>query len=206
MMLSSRRHFFSMMELLIVLLIASTALTFVSINVQGMFQEQRFRSEVSSVVSLLRLAQEMMLLLGVDVKIIFSENTKGIEYSLEAEGALDDQWEHIIHKKRELLTGITRIYFDGGDGEKKQSSQDIVTLNFFSQGTVMSRGLLIMNGGPDGDGEAPTVCLTGYPAPISAQRLPQARKLCDSDRQQTRTLAQQLSAVIKHEVTTPKRK
>lgn len=206
MIFSSRRHFFSMLELLLVLLIASTALTFVSINVQGMMQEQRFRSEVSSVVSLLRLAQEMMLLLGVDVKIIFTETKKGIEYSLEAEGALNDQWEHIIHKKRALLTGITRIYFEGADGGKKQSSQDMVSLDFLSQGTVMSRGLLIMNGGPDGDGESPTVCLTGYPAPVSAQRLPQARKLCDSDRQQTRALSQQLSGVIKHEVTPPKRK
>ena len=141
----------------------------VGINVRKAIIEQKYRTEVELVVDTLRLAQDLMLIAGVDLHFFMKKapDDQGIECWLEAAGNVPKKWEAMIARSRRILTAIRTAGF------KELNSFPIIEgmldLRFQSQGSLMSRGVLRLSFYQSESIQGPlirAVCLPGYPHPI----------------------------------------
>ncbi|MEM1283213.1 MAG: hypothetical protein AAGG81_06630 [Chlamydiota bacterium] len=160
-----RKPAITLLELLIVIAIIATVSGFIAINVTKAVRQQRFRSEVSRVVDEMRLAQDLMLILGVGATLKFEvrRGGDGIDYWLETSLPLPKHWEAMIHKESPALKAIQVIQFQDSSEEGK------LEIKFLSPETGMSKGLLRLSTNErDDDLGAFTsyICLPGYPSPI----------------------------------------
>lgn len=163
-----RKPAITLVELLIVIAIIATVSGFIAINITKAVREQRFRSEVSRVVDEMRLAQDLMLIVGVGsaMKFQVTKDGDGIDYWLETEVPLPKHWEMLIKKDNPTLKAIQVIQFQDSKEEGK------LEIKFLSPETGMSKGLLRLSTSErDDDLGAVTsyVCLPGYPSPIEFQ-------------------------------------
>lgn len=191
-----KRSLFTLLELLLVLTIAFSAVAVVAFNIKGLLEEQRYKNEVTLVTSTLRLAQEMMLLLEVDVTITFLQTAAGsTAYRIDAEGVLNSFWQKIIQKERPPLRYIkVNLSSDGIEGDL---SEEEVTLKFFSQGTAMTRGVLTLY--PLSGEEERAICLPGYPASFQPETREMAIKYCLENKQRFSSLSSELHPLIQAE-------
>jgi len=192
----AKRRCFTLLELIIVLLIAATALTAMGINVRKLLYEQRFHSEVSSIVSMLRLAQEMMLLLNTDVTVTFSSQQNSIAYAIKLEGAPSKEWKQLIQRQRPLLGYINSLQWSNGDNGEKSDISKGISLRFLSGGAVMSKGVLLAGE----EKQQRAICLPGYPAPLHSTTAFTAQTECAVDAEQTAQLNRRLTSVIQNEM------
>lgn len=168
----------TLVELLIVIAIIATVSGFIAINVTRAVREQRFRSEVSHVVDQMKLAQDLMLILGVGTVIKFEVNPdgNGIRYWLETALPLPKHWEALIKKENPVLTAIQWIQFEDSKEEGK------LEIKFLSEEAGMSRGLLRLSTSErDDDLGAYTsyICLPGYPHPIEYKNTVTKGSFCE---------------------------
>jgi len=166
--INQRRHV-TLIEMLIVLVLLSMLAGVVGINVVKAMREQRFRSEVQVVVDQLRLAQDLMLIAGVDVHLKFAQDVdkKGIKFWMEANQELSENWSREVQRPHNNLTTVQYVEFE--DFYKLPFESGVIDLRFLSGGSVMSRGVLRLSTSASkkylGALEK-YVCLPGYPAPI----------------------------------------
>lgn len=165
-----RRSHFTLIELMIVLTILSVIGGVLVINVNKALFDQRFRTEVSLVVEELRLAQDLMLILGTDVhlKVAEGNDSKEIIYWLEFDYPLPKQWEHVLKRKHKGLTAIHRVDFK--DQLQHLETKGQFDIRFMSGGAVMSRGVMMLSTSqeddPPPDALTRYICLPGYPSPL----------------------------------------
>lgn len=164
-----RRLHVTLLEILIVISILTLVSGVIGVNVRRAFIEQRFRTEVDLMVDTLRLAQDLMLILDTNTRVFVKEapGGKGIEYWLEVEEEIPQQWNSIIKHSRRLLKGTRFINF-AEEGPFPPSEGEL-EMRFLSGGSLMSRGALRMSSHEKFDSpEAFTrvICLEGYPHPI----------------------------------------
>ena len=152
----SRRHYFTLIELLIVISILSIMASVVGFNVYRAFQDQRFRTEVGLIVDELRLAQDLMLILDTDVHVKFAPAETGIKYWIEVEHGVSKEWKPFLLRSHRDLRAIEILSFT------EESVEGVIDIRFMSGGSVMSRGILRLasNMGKK------AICLHGYPHPI----------------------------------------
>lgn len=160
-----RKPAITLVELLIVIAIIATVSGFIAINITTAVRQQRFRSEVSRVVDEMRLAQDLMLILGVgsSMKFEVTKGGDGIDYWLETALPLPQHWEALIKKENPTLKAIQVIQFQESEDEGK------LEIKFLSPETGMSKGVLRLSTSErDEDLGAITsyICLPGYPSPI----------------------------------------
>ncbi len=161
-----RKSFFTLLELLVVLLIISLGIALTGVKIHEAYTEQRFQSDAHKVLSQLALAQDLMLILDADVQIKFSHDpdTKQVVCWLEIEKPLEKGWTHILEHKL-LLPSI-------GYYEFKRRHKNPLTLEFTLGG--MSKGMLVLFEGKQdshrSDKRQFTIELTGYPIPFGGQR------------------------------------
>lgn len=160
-----RKSAITLVELLIVIAIIATVSGFIALNVTKAVRQQRFRSEVSRVVDEMRLAQDLMLILGVGstMKFEVTKGGDGIEYWLETALPLPKHWEMLVKKEHPTLKAIQVIQFQNSKEEGK------LEIRFLSPETGMSEGVLRLSTSErDDDLGAFTsyICLPGYPSPI----------------------------------------
>lgn len=163
----------TLLELLIVIAILALVGGLVSIGINRALFEQRFRTEVSLIVDQLRLAQDLMLILGTDVRVVFAEdkndkNSIGNKSSLELETSISRDIEREILRKSTVYKAVKGISFK--DDEQKAGQ---ITVKFQSKGAVMSKGLMRL-ATVDGDNPPPGtlqsyICLSGYPRHIYSE-------------------------------------
>jgi hypothetical protein len=163
-----RRVCFTLLEVLVVMTLVLAFGGVVAINVHKAVIEQRYRTEVELVIDTLRLAQDLMLIAGVDIHFIMKEasSDQGIECRLEVDGAVPKKWEGMIARSHRLLTAIRTANFKD---QRFPFTEGMLDLRFQSQGTMMSRGILRLSPYYSEKIKGPLVraiCLPGYPHPI----------------------------------------
>ena len=162
----------TLLEIIIVMTILLLGAGIAGININKALVEQRFRSEVGIIVDELRLAQNLMLILGTDVHLHFEvdQSGKSISYKLELETALPKNVQYEIMRKREPLKTIKGVFL--ADELVTEIKEKHIDIKFLSNGAVMSKGILRLASSdnenvPKGTLES-FICLAGYPKPISS--------------------------------------
>jgi type II secretory pathway pseudopilin PulG len=157
-----KKRYLTFVEIMIVLLIMGLTAGLIGVNVGGLINEQRYRSEVSLVVGQLRLAQDLMLILHTDAIVKFRKGPEGLKSWIEVENSLSKEWQKEINRDKPPLTYLSSIQFeDAASGNRMENQFD---LNFLSGGSIMSRGVLVLSN-QDKSLES-YICLPGYPRPI----------------------------------------
>lgn len=168
MMRKSRRRFITLIEFLLVIALLMVVAGLVGLNIRRAFVEQSFRSEVSSVVDTLRLAQDLMLILNSDVHMLFQDDpVRGIRYWIEVEKPLPSNWDRELKRKRPLLKQVHLVEMD--DKVSVIEVQDKLDIKFLSGGSVMSKGVLSLYSDDNKNREGvlvSSICLKGIPSPI----------------------------------------
>lgn len=171
MMRALNRRYVTLLELIVVIAIVAMVSGVVAISVNKALVEQRFRSEVGRIVDELRLAQDLMLVLGRDVHVRFAElkDNKGNEYWIDHETALSGYIQKELSGRKRPLVTIKGVRF--GDEAHKEPGEEQIDVKFFSNGAVMSKGIMRLATTdkeplPEGALQA-YICLPGYPMPIA---------------------------------------
>lgn len=185
-MLTLRRHPITLLELIVVIAIIASISAVVAINVNKALVEQRFKTEVGQIVDELRLAQDLMLVLGRDVHVKFAvkKNKDGIEYWIDNETALSDNVQKEVSGRKRSLKTIKGVFLK--DELLTEEVSDLIDVKFFSKGAVMSKGTMRL---ATTDKEPPPagtlenyICLPGFPMPIaSSDTLELAEARCKVD-------------------------
>lgn len=161
----TKRPFFTLLEVLVVLLILSMGAALTGVKLKQAFDEQRVYSDVQQVRNCLVMAQDMMLIMDADTEVILERDpaNKEIICRLLVEKPLTKEWDKII--EREIrLTAIRSFQFD-------RQEQNPLRLRF-TLGN-MTQGTLILST----DDSVKTfskndknfkIFLPGYPTPLSA--------------------------------------
>ncbi|CCB87513.1 prepilin-type N-terminal cleavage/methylation domain-containing protein [Parachlamydia acanthamoebae] len=164
-----RLSFFTLVEMLIVLAILSIVTVAIGININNALEEQRFRTEVETVVNELRFAQDLMLVLQADVTVKFSQGDDGINFTLETESQATKNWMNEILRVQPKLKTIRGVSFR--DELDLPVTEGAISIHFLSKGSVMSRGILRLSNSSDAV-NVPSwalvrvINLHGYPHPI----------------------------------------
>jgi prepilin-type N-terminal cleavage/methylation domain-containing protein len=165
-----RKPRLTLIEVMIVLAIVAILAAVTGLNVQGLLQRQRFLTEVELLSGKLRLAQDMMLLLGANMHVKFQEKDKKIVVSLDTDATLPPYWEKVVSRSPMTLTEIHSVSFVDRNNPYKEGGE--IDLRFLSNGTVMSAGELLLSTHENPyDANAVTryICLMGTPYPIIAK-------------------------------------
>ena len=168
--IKKKKHGFTLLELMIVIMILSLTAGIVGINITKAVREQRFRSEVARVVDRLRLAQNLMLIANTDVDVIFTKGKEGVDFFLETEGPLSPSWKKELERPSSPLKAVHWVEFEE-TVPRSHGQQGRLQLQFLSRGSVMSRGLLrLSTAARDDEYGALTryVCLPGYPQALTS--------------------------------------
>lgn len=178
-----RRLPITLLELLIVMGILALISGIVAISINKALIDQRFRSEVDLIVNELRLAQDLMLILGTDVHLNFSEakDGAGIEYWIKLETILPKNVQKEVLRKRKPLKTIHGVFLE--DQLVTEIKEKHIDVKFLSNGAVMSKGIMLLS---TSDKESQQqgalnryICLAGYPRPIQSSDTKEgAEKLC----------------------------
>lgn len=173
-MIVLNKLYVTLVELLIVITILVLMTGIIGINVRKLMQEQRFDTEVSLIVDELRLAQNLMMILGYDIYVKYekSKSPEGIRFWIDVDKLLNDNWTREITRKRALLTAIKRIDFhEAGpqSGPREANAPD--EIKFFSKGSLMSQGVLELSSSENTQTAGASVryiCLPGFPSAITS--------------------------------------
>lgn len=162
-----RRLRVTLLELLLVIAILALVAGLVAIKIHNAIVDQRFRTEVSLVVDDLRLAQDLMLILGTDVHVHFKQTEEGLKRWLELETALPDNIQREVMRKRKNLTAVTMSFNDLNNPNTVPGEIDV---RFLSKGSIMSRGIIHMTNSINQEDAAgvlrSSIVMSGYPQPI----------------------------------------
>lgn len=215
-MATVRRLPVTLLELLIVIGILALVSGAVAISINKALVDQRFRTEVSLIVDELRLAQDLMLILGTDVHVKFAvdKDKQGIDYWLELETLLPDNLQREIMRRKNQLRTIKGVFFE--DELDDEVTEGQLNLQFFSNGAIMSKGIMRLatsdqDHPPEGTLEN-FICLAGYPRPIfSSDSEAMAEQFCFAeeegfDERLTQDTVQRLPESVKQSDTAPPKK
>jgi competence protein ComGC len=155
---AARKQYFTLLEVLTVLLILSFGIGLTGVFVNKMYKEQRFMSETEQVLSHLGMAQDMMLILDTDVKVIFTKDKKNKTFlmRIDVEKPFTSFQQKVIEREITLST-IQSIKFN-------DKSKDPLILQF-SLGKMNQGILQLTEQGKEGRVEL--IALPGYPSPMN---------------------------------------
>lgn len=182
-MAAIHRRAITLIEVLIVISILSLVAGIAAVGLNKAIFDQRFRTEVSMIVDSLRMAQDLMLVLGTDVHVHFAEeNNEGIKYWIELETTLPKNVEREVLRKRPLLKAIKGVFL--ADKLLAETQESHLDVKFLSNGAVMSKGIMRLASSSDENVPKGTlesfICLAGYPNPIASRDTKEeAEKACN---------------------------
>jgi len=169
-MINFRRLSVTLLELMVVMAILSIAAGIVAIGISRALVDQRFRTDVSLIVDELRLAQDLMIVLGTDVHVKFGKNDdgEGIKFWLELETELPSNIKSQLITKQHVVKTVRVVYFN--DLLEDTEDKEIIDIKFLSGGFVMSKGIMKMATSEENNEGVLSnyICLAGYPCPIDS--------------------------------------
>lgn len=136
-MLIIKRSFFTLLEMLVVLLLLSTGVALTGVKIKQAYDEQRKLSDIQHVLNCLTMAQDLMLMMDVDIEVVFSHDpkSKNVVCRLEVEKPLNETWTRLVERKIPLSM-IRSFNFSGQHGDPLRlrftlgkMSQGILTLS-----------------------------------------------------------------------------
>lgn len=150
--------------MILVLGLIAVTMGILALNVRTLLHEQRFRAEAATVLEALRLAQDLMLISESDVSVNFTKDQKGgLKVQLQLEKPLTKNWSReVVNPKK--LQAVQFVEFEDRKTGDKQVNQ--LELSFFSNGAVMSQGVLRIADHPYKPTYQTVIHLAGYPKPI----------------------------------------
>jgi prepilin-type N-terminal cleavage/methylation domain-containing protein len=155
------KRFFTLLELLVVLLIVACGAALTGVKIKEMYTEQQFLSDSQQVLSQLIMAQDLMLILDTDVtvKIAIDPVSKEWNSFIIVEKPLEDAWAKIIGKKF-ISSAIRSFQFDN---HSENYSSLLFTLGQMSSGTLSLRSETSES---QSKGKEFSIYLPGYPSAI----------------------------------------
>lgn len=183
-MAAIHRRAITLIEVLIVISILSLVAGIAAVGLNKAVFDQRFRTEVSMIVDSLRMAQDLMLVLGTDVHVHFAEDkNEGIKYWIELETTLPQNVQREVLRKKPLLKAIKGVFL--ADKLLAETQESHLDVKFLSNGAVMSHGIMRLASSSDENVPKGTlesfICLAGYPSPIvSSETKEEAEKVCNA--------------------------
>lgn len=175
-----RKRYLTIMEILIAISILALAMGMTAIGIRQVLRDQKFKTESYEVLSTLRLAQQIMLILNTDVHVIFkSEDNKGFSYRIALDDKLKENWHKQITKQRPVLTEIRSINFVDALGPSGKSNE--LDIRFLSGGSTISQGVMRLSTAPPGTPYAPQafICFPGFPHHLELTSDPEKDKACN---------------------------
>jgi prepilin-type N-terminal cleavage/methylation domain-containing protein len=171
-MMIVRKSFFTLLELLVVLLILSLGAALTGIKIKDAYEEQRFLSEVSQIANHLQMAQDLMLIMQTDTTIKFNKKGEQFSYRICVEKPLSKWWTPILGKEY-ALKAIRSVKFEG---ELMPVNDADLALLFFSKGMAMSQGKLVLAREKDQVITAQQIILPGYPSFMRSESYQEGRE------------------------------
>lgn len=185
-----RKRFITLFEILIVMMVLAIGTIGIGFNIYRALREQHFKTEVELVVDYLRLAQNLMLIMDADVRVVFETSKKGSSNIIRLE--VDDSSKDkdpliklVVDKPKELNYVHFIDFHEGKDMGLAEAGKAV--LNFYSKGSVMSRvDLRLGTNESDQDVRGALqkfICLPGYPKPIFSVNSVRDDPACDQEKQ-----------------------
>ena len=163
-----RRSFLTLVEMLIALVMISLIGGLFMFNLVKAYQQQRFNIEVGLVLDDLRLAQDLMLITPGDFYVKLKPENGGFSLAIETDASLTAGWKKELERSKKLLKSIKYAKLEERTPTYDHSGE--IDIKFFSNGSIMSEGLLRLGANVKGSGSlTSTICLSGFPAPIMSQ-------------------------------------
>lgn len=161
---------FTLIEILLAIALLAMITAVVSVNVRGLFRQQKFLNEVNAVTSLLNRAQQLMLIYGQNVQVKFTTSKEGIKGQLTPDCLLDPKWEKWTSNHTLTLTQIHSINFH--DELFPNSSEGEKLIRFYPHGGGVSRGVMSLSTEKETGikgGQDAFIALPGYPVTIRSE-------------------------------------
>ncbi len=159
---------FTLIEMLLVLLLLSTAAAVVGIQIKGARDEEAFRSASLAFLERVRLSQELMML-GQDVRLEVAKEKGHRLKILYLNG--DDQHKDILVERGNLIRGLGEVSFY--NETEDQLFFDDLKLEFLSKGALMPKGWITLKK----DSLEKQLYLPGFPAFLAFDRAPKEMNL-----------------------------
>ncbi len=165
---SMQRRYITLMELLIVMVILSMIVGVVGINLSSLVRQERFRAGTAFLVDRLQLAQDIMIIFGLDVTVVLEQQPGAVSFHMQVDtGPLGPALSSVTRPI--TIAGIDTFAFTDSLGASQTGK---INLLFMSRGTRMSAGNLMLSSGKPG--LTRYIALVGYPKAI--KYAPQATK------------------------------
>ena len=171
-MVSVRRSYFTLLELLMVLFLISFGVLLTGVKVKEMYHEQRFFSEAQKVLSHLTMAQDLMLITDADVYFKFAPDPQDrdkLQFWLEVEKPFEEAWAHFIERKVNLEAIRSYEFID--HRERDYHRHDLALL--FSSGAMSQGELTLYEGTKQNAGQKDnrfySIELPGYPKSLKGE-------------------------------------
>jgi prepilin-type N-terminal cleavage/methylation domain-containing protein len=174
--LKKKKHHFTLLELLIVILVLSLGAALTGVQMHRVFQEQRFLSEVQQVANQLQLAQDLMLVMDTDVFLHLRRDKEGknLHYALEVEKPLSGYWAKVVEAVHPPLTSIRNFEFMGVTEYVREEGKEEDELHLRFSFGKMCKGVLVLTplekdaSSQEHQEKDQAIVLAGYPRPISS--------------------------------------
>ena len=180
------RHPLTLVELLLVLAILGIAVGWIGMNAAKALRNQRFQTEVSEVVDLIRLAQNLSLSFHQSAIVRFTTSGEhGIEQKLIFDTPMPGNWNGVLSKKGKLFKHIHGMTFPDAL-RLPHEDPHAIEVKFLSGGSRISKGIITLSTSSTHRASGAIerfIVLSGYPGPIqSYATLEEAKRQLEQDK------------------------
>lgn len=165
---STKRHFFSLLEMLVVMVIIALVASLAAIKIVDLLKQQRFRTGAEIILEKLNIAQNIMLVFSSDVTVTLYKNShnENLICKIKVDTGITPTLAKIIGHEQ-VIKGVKSAKFEG-EGTHSHGLPVSLRFNFLS--FEMPKGRLFLSSNEtidEGSLQTKTLYLTGYPRPLS---------------------------------------
>lgn len=160
-----KKQYFTLIEIIVVLLVITLVAGIFAINIRGLWRQQVFLDEANLILNQLRLAQDMMQIMDTDNEVIFERKDNTFVSVIQPKSTPPTLADTIAKGSKITLSQLGILIFEDINGKILEPD---FNLTFYSRGFAMNHGVLKL--GPKGAKEPNlAIALFGYPRPLTLQ-------------------------------------
>lgn len=160
-----RKSCFTLVEILVALVLIAFTAGIIAINLRDLISSQAFLDNANLLLGELRLAEDLMTIMNVDVEVEIKKEGDHFTSQIVARSTPPNLGKRAILSSKNQLMGIERIEFE--DLYSDTVLTDAFNLTFFSRGFTMNHGTLKLI--PKRSSDSLMILLPGHPAPLSLE-------------------------------------
>lgn len=138
MLRSSRKLYFTLIELFLVFALLTMVGGVLAFNLRKGIDSERYLTQVQKLAARLQIAQQLMYVAQMDFEIEFEESPNGVICNFRPVQALSPFLQRVL-ESAQLLTGVREVKWHSSEGVTQKPP---FTLTFFSRGALVPRGEL----------------------------------------------------------------